>query len=403
VPDHLRLSPWLWPRVEALGPRHPHSARLYAAVIVAAATVAFLVAALTDQSLGLVHVTTAFVLSAVAGALVLLPARKAMFLCVLAPLIGVAAIVVVDVQTRDAGISGQIFFCLPVLYAATQLKVVGGIVVTLGAVAGEGAVVLLVLPAGQAVTDVLHVGTTLALIAVVLIRAGVIQDRLVAQLRRQAAIDPLTGLVTRRVLDEATQSAITGAEAQVGTSLVMIDVDRFKAVNDTHGHVVGDDVLSHIAGILTKTSRVHDVIARMGGDELAVLMPGCSYQVAVRRAEEFVALVRDTPFLLPGGASLALSISAGASHAPQHGARARSLYASADAALYAAKRDGRGRVGQVPDTEPAPPTPPDPGPPGGRSVPGRDASPPRGQQSPTPRQIVRKGLAARRRSDDPLR
>jgi diguanylate cyclase (GGDEF)-like protein len=346
----------------ALGPRRPHSARLFAAIMVVAATVAFLAAAINDRTLGSVHVITALVLSAVAAALVLLPAGKVMFLCVLTPLLGVAAIVVVDVDTRDAGIAGQIFFCLPVLYAATQLKVLGGIAVTVGAVAGEAAVVLLVLPVGEAVTDLLHVGTTLALIAVVLIRAGETQDRLVAQLRRQAAIDPLTGLVTRRVLDEATQTAITGAEAQVGTSLVLIDVDRFKQVNDTYGHVVGDDVLAHIAGILSKASRGQDVVARMGGDELAVLMPGCGYQVAVRRAEEFVALVRDTPFPLPGGGSLALSISAGASHAPQHAARARSLYASADTALYAAKRDGRGRVGRVPGTGPAPPgTGSDPG------------------------------------------
>jgi diguanylate cyclase (GGDEF)-like protein len=195
----------------------------------------------------------------------------------------------------------------------------------------------------------------------VLIRAGVVQDRLIAQLRRQAAIDPLTGLVTRRVLDEATQSAITGAEAQVGTSLVMIDVDRFKVLNDTYGHVVGDDALSHIARLLTETARTHDVVARMGGDELAVLMPGCSYDVAVRRAEQFVALVRDTPLLLPSGASIALSISAGASHAPQYGARPRTLYASADAALYIAKRSGRDQVGQILDPEPQPPTPADTG------------------------------------------
>ena len=288
------------------------------------------------------------VLGAVSVALVVLPAARTVFLCVLTPLIGVGAIVVLDVATGDAGIAGQVFFCLPVLYAATQLRVAGGILVTVSAIAGEAAVVLLLLPRGQAVTDLLHVGTTLTLTAMVLIRAGVVQDRLVAQLRRQAAIDPLTGLVTRRVLDEATQSAITGAEAQVGTSLVMIDVDRFKVVNDTYGHVVGDDVLSHIAGILTGASRVQDVVARMGGDELAVLMPGCGYEVAVRRAEEFVALVRDTPFVLPGGVSVTLSISAGASHVAQHGGLPRALYASADAALYVAKHGGRGRVGQVP-------------------------------------------------------
>lgn len=323
-----------------------------------AATVAFLAtAALTDQASRSLHVITALVLTALSAALVVLPAPRATVLCVLSPMIGVAAIVVLDVATRDAEITGQVFFLLPVLYAATQLKVAGGILVTVSAIVGEAAVLLLLLPSAEAVTDLLHVGTTLALIALVLIRAGVVQERLVAQLRRQAAIDPLTGLVTRRVLDEATQSAITGAAAQVGTSLVMIDVDRFKAINDTYGHVVGDDALSHIAGILANASRVQDVVARMGGDELAVLMPGCGYEVAVRRAEEFVALVRDTPLLLPGGASVSLSISAGASHVPQHGARPRALYASADAALYVAKHGGRGRVGQVPDAERQPPAP----------------------------------------------
>jgi diguanylate cyclase (GGDEF)-like protein len=342
--------------LEALGPRHPRSARLFAAVIVVVATGVFLAtAALSAQATRSLHVITALVLSALAAALVLLPTPKTMILCVLTPLIGVAAIVVLDAGTRDAGISGQIFFCLPVLYAATQLRVAGGILVTVTAVAGEAAVVLMLLPQGQAFSDLVHVGTTLTLTALVLTRAGVVQDRLVAQLRRLAAIDPLTGLVTRRVLDEATQAAITGAGAQVGTALVMIDVDRFKDINDTYGHAVGDDALSHIAAILADNSRAHDVVARMGGDELAVLMPGCTYEVAVRRAQELVALISSNPLPLPGGASVALSISAGASYVPQHGGLPEGLYASADAALYIAKRAGRGRVGQLPDTERQPP------------------------------------------------
>jgi diguanylate cyclase (GGDEF)-like protein len=338
-----------WARLETFGPRNPRSAQLYAAVIVVAATGAFVTAAvLTEQATRSLHVVTAVVLTAVAAALVLLPTHKTVILCVLTPLIGVGATVALDVGTRDAGVTGQIFFCLPVLYAATQLRVAGAVLVTASAVAGEAAVVLLLLPHGRAVTDLLHVGTALALTGWVLSHAGVIQDRLVAQLRRQAAIDPLTGLVTRRVLDEATLAAITGAGAQVGTALVMIDVDRFKVINDTYGHAIGDDALSHIAGLLSNHSRPEDVVARMGGDELAVLMPGCSYDVAARRAQELVALISNSPLQLPGGASVALSISAGASYVPQDGGLPRGLYADADAALYAAKRSGRGRVGQVP-------------------------------------------------------
>jgi diguanylate cyclase (GGDEF)-like protein len=344
-----RLSSALSTGLESLGPRHPRSARLSAAVIVVVTTAAFVsAAAVTDQATRPLHVVTALVLSALAAALVMLPTRETMILCVLTPLIGVVATVVLDVRTSDAGVTGQVFFCLPVLYAATQLRVAGAIVATVTAIAGEAAVVLLLLPRVQAVTDLLHVGTTLALTAFVLSRSGVVQDRLVAQLRRQAAIDPLTGLVTRCVLDEATQAAISGAGAQVGTALVMIDVDRFKVINDTYGHAVGDDALSHIADILTNHSRLQDVVARMGGDELAVLMPGCTYEVAVRRAQELVATISTSPLLLPGGASVSLSISAGASYVSQDGGLPPGgLYASADAALYAAKRGGRGRVGQV--------------------------------------------------------
>jgi diguanylate cyclase (GGDEF)-like protein len=348
VPPPSRTYADLRVRLEAFGPRSLPSARLYAALIVLSGTVVFLVAsALPDQKFGPVELVCTLALTSVAAALLVLPTARTPVLCLLAPLVGIVAIVVLDIGSQDAGTDGQIFFCLPVLFAATQLRVAGGVLVAAGSVAGEGVVVLWLLPVGEALTDLAHVGTMLSLFALVLIRAGVVQDRLVAQLRQQAAIDPLTGLVTRRVLDEATQSAITGAEGQAGTSLVMIDVDRFKVLNDTYGHVVGDDALGHLARLLSATCRAQDVVARMGGDEIAVLMPGCGYDVAVRRAEEFVALVRDNPLLLPDGTSIALSISAGAAHVPQRGGHPRALYTSADAALYVAKRGGRGRVGET--------------------------------------------------------
>ena len=340
-------------RLAALGPRHPAAARLYAAVILAAATAAFLVSAvLSDQaSIGLEAVATA-VLGAMTVALLVLPSGRTVWLCVVTPLVGVVAIVLLDLATRDATVTGQVFFSLPVLYAASQLRPAGGILVAATAVSGETTVVLLLLPAGAAVVDIVQVGTTLVLTAAVLIRAGSIQDRLVTQLRQQAAIDPLTGLVTRRVLDEATRSAMTGADGRVGTSLVIVDVDRFKSVNDTYGHVVGDDVLTHIADLLRVASRQQDVVARMGGDEFAVLMPGCDYPAAARRADDFVRLVRDTPLVLPDGSAVALSVSAGVANVPQHGARPRTLYASADASLYTAKKGGRGQVGRTGDRQP---------------------------------------------------
>ena len=353
--------------LHALGPRKPEAARTWAAVMVTVATVtSFSFTFVAASGPTAVEALVAVVLCLNTGALVLLPASRTDTLCVLTALPAVVAITVLDLGTRDAGISGQVFFFFPVLYAATQLRVPGVVLVTASAVLGEALVVFALLPRDQAVIDVTYLGTTLTLTASVLARAGVVQDRLVARLRRQAAIDPLTGLVTRRVLDDATQCAIAGAGAQVGTSLVLIDVDHFKLVNDTHGHVVGDDALSHVAAILTAHSRPADVVARLGGDELAVLMPGCPYDVSVRRAENLVAAVGRSPLRLPDGTWLSLSVSVGAAHVPEHATDARDLYATADAALYEAKRGGRGRVGQIPEpgsrtrrtAEQHPPVPP---------------------------------------------
>jgi diguanylate cyclase (GGDEF)-like protein len=82
----------------------------------------------------------------------------------------------------------------------------------------------------------------------------------------------------------------------------------------------------------------------MGGDELAVLLPDCPADVAVRRANEVLDAVRTAPLVLSGGTLLAISVSLGVAHAPSHALGLEQLYAAADAALYAAKRGGRGRV-----------------------------------------------------------
>ena len=279
-------------------------------------------------------------------AVTVLPAARIASLCVVGPLVGVLAVVVLDIGTHDAGLTGQIFFCLPVLYAAVHLRVPGSILITAAAVFGQAVVVCMFLPLGQALTDLAFMGGTLILMGSVLTRAMVVQHRLVERLRQQAAVDPLTGLVTRRVLDDAV-SAISSNTSEQGTALVLIDVDKLKVINDTYGHAVGDDALVHIAAVLSAQCRDHDVLARMGGDELAVLMPGCSHDTALSRAQEFVRSVREQPLAMADGRTLTLSISAGAAHAPQNTGTSRDLYISADTALYDAKRTGRGRVGHT--------------------------------------------------------
>ncbi len=134
-------------------------------------------------------------------------------LWLLPPVLGVAAIVTLDLVTRDASAAGQVFLCLPVLYAAAQLRWLGAGLTALVAAAGDALVVFSLEPAAHALADATYVSATCITMGVVLVRARSRQESLVAQLRRVAAIDPLTGLVTRRVLDEAVQSALAGARA----------------------------------------------------------------------------------------------------------------------------------------------------------------------------------------------
>jgi diguanylate cyclase (GGDEF)-like protein len=259
--------------------------------------------------------------------------------------IGVALCCAMNWITRDVSAGAQAFLAFPVLWAGVNLRRSAVALVTVLAIAGDAVVLFRLEPVANAVSDLSFFGAVLAVMAVMLVRYGQTQDRLVALLQIQATTDSLTGLVNRRVLDEALSAALTTPQAPRGTALVLVDVDSFKSINDRYGHPVGDDALAHIAGVLRAVVRSSDaVLSRMGGDELAVLLPDCPADVAIRRANEVLEAVRSTPLPLPDGTLLGISVSLGVAHAPLHAVGLEELYAAADDALYSAKRAGRGRV-----------------------------------------------------------
>jgi diguanylate cyclase (GGDEF)-like protein len=281
-----------------------------------------------------------------ASALLLRPTRRELpVVWGLAPIVGIAVVAALDLITSDATVTGQVFLFYPVIYAASQLKAPVAGVTSIAAVVADAVVVLSLKPLATALTELGYVSAALLAVAALLVRAGQRQDNLVAELRRQAAIDSLTGLVTRRVLDDALQCALSSADRDDGNALMMLDIDRFKSINDRYGHPAGDAALVHIAGVLAAHSRPDTVICRLGGDEIGFLLPGCSRAVAAARAEHLVRAVRDNPLHLADGTQVALSVSVGVAHATAHTASMRNLYAEADAALYNAKRGGRDRVG----------------------------------------------------------
>ncbi|MBV8579894.1 MAG: EAL domain-containing protein [Candidatus Eremiobacteraeota bacterium] len=158
-----------------------------------------------------------------------------------------------------------------------------------------------------------------------------------------AHLDRLTGLPNRLALERLIADTITAAERDRGRfALLFVDVDRFKTINDTLGHGVGDDVLREIAVRLRETLRADDVIARPGGDEFIVLIP----RVQRESELEMVALRLMRALTQPVGArgrELFVSASVGAALYPDHGADGEALVAHADAAMYRAKASGGNR------------------------------------------------------------
>lgn len=163
----------------------------------------------------------------------------------------------------------------------------------------------------------------------------------ISELRSLAATDDLTGLANRRRFTAALDRAIADAGHLRGPlSIALLDVDHFKRVNDVHGHGAGDEVLRALARRLAAGTRKGDLLARIGGEEFALLMPRTGRFQAHAVCERLRRLVAAQGVALPSGATCAMTLSTGLAEFTD-GATAESLMASADAALYQAKRSGR--------------------------------------------------------------
>ena len=164
-------------------------------------------------------------------------------------------------------------------------------------------------------------------------------------LRQLATRDQLTGLLNRREFDrimaeEAERSRRFGHPL----ALVMVDIDHFKAVNDTHGHLAGDAVLREVAKTLTAQLRTVDRVARIGGEEFALVLVQTGRSAATEVAQRVVKAVAASPVIIESGVSLRLTISAGLAVLPEDVSWLELLIGAADRSLYAAKRGGRNRV-----------------------------------------------------------
>lgn len=161
-----------------------------------------------------------------------------------------------------------------------------------------------------------------------------------------AVLDPLTGLYNRRYFDGKLRTAFTQArERGEKLSLLILDIDRFKLINDTYGHDVGDEVLREFARRVQTHTRGIDTVCRYGGEEIVVIVPGTPLEAAEAVAERVRTRIEEEPFVVPRcKISLDVTASIGVASLLPSDSSVHALFKRADRALYQAKTEGRNRV-----------------------------------------------------------
>jgi diguanylate cyclase (GGDEF)-like protein len=173
------------------------------------------------------------------------------------------------------------------------------------------------------------------------------KNKILAQL---AITDPLTGLLNKGYLMKRLKSEVARSSRYNETiSCMMVDVDFFKRINDSHGHLVGDTVLKHIARIIKDATRATDIVTRYGGEEFFVICPNSTLDGVLNLAERVRYNVENTPFVIDQNTTLSLTVSVGVKCAifdPSVDTEIASstLIHDADLSLYKAKSSGRNRV-----------------------------------------------------------
>lgn len=162
------------------------------------------------------------------------------------------------------------------------------------------------------------------------------EERIVS-LQNEAREDPLTGLLNRRGLDDQLQRAVDLVHRYDETiALLFADLDEFKQINDDHGHAIGDLALKHISALFRNNVRRSDVIARIGGDEFAILLWQTDQSMAEAKADALANLIATTPLCLDG-IQLDFGVSIGVTELRKNDETAGSILDRADKAMYAAK------------------------------------------------------------------
>jgi diguanylate cyclase (GGDEF)-like protein len=264
----------------------------------------------------------------------------------LAPLgpLGVLLIAVALSATPGAG-DGAVLYMWPVLWTSFFFGRRGAVVIVLCIGAAHAGTLLLLPESSSYPGRWVDVMISVSVVAAVILTLVDRNDRLLTQLAEEARTDALTGLLNRRGFDERAHLELARARREdASIAIVAFDIDYFKRVNDEWGHETGDRVLERVAGLLADSSREIDVVARFGGEEFVVLLPGEDAEGGREFAERARRVIAHDAAPLP---NVRLSAGVAAAVAP---ALLDDLVQRADTALYKAKRSGRDRTVAVEGT-----------------------------------------------------
>jgi len=171
--------------------------------------------------------------------------------------------------------------------------------------------------------------------------------KLLNRLEKESTIDFLTGLNNVRQFDNALNQSFSDVkDKNERLSILIVDIDFFKKVNDTYGHLAGDSVLQQLGTILSTFCRSFDIVSRIGGEEFSVILPDCPSHQALEVAERLRVAVETHEFILPDETKIKISISIGAATYPDNVNDLDIIINEADNALYSAKHSGRNKVCQ---------------------------------------------------------
>ena len=285
-----------------------------------------------------------YVLSAVAAAagLALVGLRRPVPMWLIDLLPSVSAVLVCIPATLDRTPSplGPLLLTWPVTFAAAVLSARIAWL-TLGVTAAAFAVLAAASRGVDGLILWLEVTASITVVCWMVVQLQGTSLRLREALVDQARTDPLTGLVNRRGFDEAVEREhFRLRRGGPPLSLLLVDIDHFKAVNDTWGHAAGDEVLRRLGTLLAARFRAMDLVGRIGGEEFAVVLPDCTLDRAYARALDLRDTVRGTSQEWEHPITVSVGVATGS--APQ--TSIADLFAAADSALYAAKAAGRDRV-----------------------------------------------------------